>query len=70
METPSIHHYTYDEFRRQLLMRYRNNAYDLDIVVDDARDEVQRALERLRAAIAARDANTRLLADLVADMAA
>jgi len=61
----------------QRVAQCRENLMDLDIVVDDARRELDSALDHLdharetfRAAVTARDAEAQLLADLIRRSAA
>ena len=54
---------------RQLLVRWQENLIDLDIVVDDRRHDLDRAVAAFRAAVAQRDAVARQLADLIAAVA-
>jgi hypothetical protein len=55
---------------RQRIAQARENLIDFDTVVDDARRELDAALDRLRAAVAARDAEAQRLADLIQRLAA
>jgi hypothetical protein len=50
---------------RAALRRAEDNLIDLDVVVDDCRREVARALEALRAAVRERNRAAGHLADLV-----
>jgi hypothetical protein len=53
------------ELKRQLIVRLRESLIDYDILVDDARRDVDRALEQLRVATIRRDvAAARLLAQI------
>lgn len=65
---PSIYHDR--DLDRQLLIRRKEHLIDADIVVDDCRREVDAAVHRLRAAVAARDQAAGRLAALVERMAA
>ena len=55
---------------KQLLQRHKENLLDYDIVVQDARNELHRALERFHQAVADRDAEARELEDLIRRLAA
>jgi hypothetical protein len=50
---------------RQLMIRLKESLLDLDILVDDARVETDRAVERFKLAVARRDATARRLMDLI-----
>lgn len=58
------------EFDRQRMIFFRESLFDLDIVVDDARREVDGAVARLQSAVARRDDVARQLKQLFAQVAA
>ena len=52
------------------IAQHRESLIDLDSVVDDARAELDRALDAFRTAVTARDETARRLADLIKAVAA
>jgi hypothetical protein len=58
------------ELRRELILNLRNRLIDADIVVDDARQELERAIRSVRDAVQARDRLARKLKGAIAALEA